>query len=317
MRFGFYLPTRGATSTPDALGALVQHAEAVGFSSTMIGDHVVFPTTVNSVYPYTASGVFPGGGDALDMFALMTYVGARTTRMRVVSSVLIVPQRNPLVTAKTIATIDVLTGGRVTVGIGVGWMREEFEALGVHWYDRRGAVTDEFLRIFKQVWTTPESSFTGEFYSFKNLRCLPLPVQKPHPPIWVGGSSKPALRRAARFGDGWHPVGANPGVPLPPGELVVMRDELFRMAEAQGRDPKSITISYKVPVSDPTLLTYYAKGAKRPPFQGSPEQVVEDIAVFARLGVTEVIFDVRRENLAESLERIDRFGDVIRLAKDL
>ena len=317
MRFGFYLPTRGPTSTPVALTKLVQRAEAVGFSSTMIGDHVVFPVAVKSPYPSTASKVFPGGGDALDIFSLMTFVGSRTTTLRLVSSVLVVPQRNPLVMAKTLATIDLLTDGRVTVGIGVGWMREEFEALGVPWFDRRGAVTDEYLRIFKLLWTTPEASYSGEFYRFDTLRCLPLPVQKPHPPIWVGGNSKAALRRTARFGDGWHPVGANPGLPLPPDELVAMRDVLFGMAEAEGRDPKSIVISYKVPVSDPTLHAYYAKGAARPPFQGSASQILDDIAMYARLGVSEIIFDVRQETLDASLEHIDRFGEVIRQARDI
>lgn len=317
MRFGFYLPTRGPTATPEGYTALVQAAEGAGFSSTMIGDHVVFPTTVESTYPYTASGVFPGGGDALEMFSLMMFVASRTSRLRIVSSVLIVPQRNPLVTAKTLATIDVLSGGRVTAGIGVGWMREEFEALGYSWFDRRGAVTNEFLRIWQLVWTTDPASFEGEFYRFKELRCLPMPVQKPHPPIWIGGSSKPALRRTARFGDGWHPVGANPRVPLPPEELVAMRDELFRMTEAEGRDPSAVTICYKVPVSDPTLHDYYAKGAERPPFSGSPGQVVEDIARYAKLGVHELVFDVRQNTLAASLERIERFGEVIRLAASL
>jgi probable F420-dependent oxidoreductase len=315
MRFGFYLPTRGPTSTPEGLTALVQRAEQLGFTSTMIGDHVVFPVTVQSPYPYTASGVFPGGGDALEQFTLMTFVAAKTSTLRLVSSVLIVPQRNPLVSAKTLATLDVLSGGRVTVGVGVGWMREEFEALGVDSFDRRGSVTDEYLRIFKLLWTTSPASYSGEFYRFEALRCLPLPVQKPHPPIWIGGSSRPALRRTARFGDGWHPVGANPGVPLPPEELVAMRDELFRMVDAEGRDPQAISVCYKVPVSDPTLHDFYARSAERPPFSGSPEQVVEDIEAYAKIGVHELVFDVRRPSLDESLERMERFGEVIRLAK--
>jgi probable F420-dependent oxidoreductase len=310
MRYGFYLPTRGHTATPEAIEALVRRGEALGFSSTMIADHVVFPVTITSRYPYTVSGAFPGGGDALEQLALMAFVAGKSTTLRLVTSVMILPHRNPVVTAKALATIDVLSGGRVTVGVGVGWLREEFQALGAPDFDRRGAVSDEYLRIFKTLWTESPASFSGQFYRFEAIRCLPLPVQKPHPPIWVGGHSKVALRRAARFGDGWHPVGANPAVPLRPAELRASLDELYRLTEAEGRDPKALTISYKAPVYDPTQSSL--GGADRRPFTGSPEQTAEDIATFARLGVSELIFDFRSESLAESLERMERFGAVIR-----
>ena len=317
MEFGFYLPTRGPTCQAEPLTALVQQAEQFGFTSTMVGDHIVFPVTVNSPYPYTANGVFPGGGDALEQMSLIAFLAARTRTLRLVTSILIVPQRNPLLAAKTIATIDVLSGGRIGVGVGLGWMREEFEALGVDIFDRRGSVTDEYLRIFKLLWTQDPVSFSGRFYSFKDLHCMPHPVQKPHPPILVGGSSKAALRRAARFGDGWHPVGANPGVPLGPDELLASRDELYRLAEAEGRDPQSITISYKVPVSDPTLLAYYASRKERVPFSGSAAEIAGDVAKFAGMGVRELIFDFRSEVLAQSLERMERFGEVIRMTRAL
>jgi probable F420-dependent oxidoreductase len=183
MRYGFYLPTRGQTATPEALEALVQRGEALGFTSVMIADHLVFPVTIKSKYPYTVSGAFPGQGDVLDQLSLMAFVAAKTSRLRLVSSVMIVPYRNPVLTAKALATIDVLSKGRVTVGVGVGWMREEFEALGAPDFDRRGAVTDEYLRIFKTLWTESPASFAGRFYRFDALRCQPQPVQKPHPPI--------------------------------------------------------------------------------------------------------------------------------------
>src|SRR5437762_6815193 len=200
MRYGFSMPTRGATAQPDALETLVARGEALGFSSTMIADHVVFPVKIQSKYPYTADGRFPGHGDALEQLSLMAFVAAKTRGLRLVTSVMILPYRNPVLTAKALATIDVLSKGRVTVGVGVGWMREEFEALGAPDFDRRGAVTDEYLRIFKTLWTESPASFAGRFYRFDALRCQPQPVQKPHPPIWVGGHSKPALRRAARLG---------------------------------------------------------------------------------------------------------------------
>jgi probable F420-dependent oxidoreductase len=223
---------------------------------------------------------------------------------------MIVPYRNPVLTAKALATIDVLSKGRVTLGVGVGWMREEFEALGAAEFDRRGAVTDEYLRIFKTLWTQSPASFSGRFYRFDALHCRPQPVQKPHPPIWIGGHSKAALRRAARLGDGWHPVGANPAVPLPPSELGLLLDELRRLTEAEGRDPRSLTISYKAPVYD--VRQRELSGGERRPFSGSPAQVQDDIAAFARLGVSEIVFDFRSENLAESLERMESFGPVVR-----
>src|SRR5213596_621433 len=135
-------------------------ARPLGFASVMIADHLVFPVTIKSKYPYTVTGVFPGQGDVLDQLSLMAFVAAKTERLRLVTSVMIVPYRNPVLTAKALATIDVLSKGRVTLGVGVGWMREEFEALGAPEFDRRGAVTDEYLRVFKTLWTESPASFS-------------------------------------------------------------------------------------------------------------------------------------------------------------
>ena len=305
MRYGFYLPTRGRTATPEDLEALVRRGEALGFASVMIADHIVFPVTIKSRYPYTVDGAFPGQGDTLEQLALMAFIAGKTERLRLVTSVMILPYRNPVATAKTLATIDVLSRGRVTVGVGVGWLREEFEALGAPDFDRRGAVSDEYLRIFKTLWTQSPASFSGEFYRFESIKCLPQPVQKPHPPIWIGGHSRAALRRAARLGDGWHPVGANPAVPLGPQELRASLDELARLTDEQGRDPRTLTISYKAPVYDTDKPI---AGTDRRPFAGSAEQIRDDIETFARLGVSELIFDFRSESQSESLDRMERFA---------
>jgi probable F420-dependent oxidoreductase len=312
MRYGFYLPTRGQTATPEALETLVEQAEALGFSSVMIADHVVFPVTIDSKYPYTVTGAFPGQGDTLEQLSLMAFIAGKTRTLRLVSSVMIVPHRNPVVTAKMLATIDVLSHGRVTIGVGVGWLREEFQALGAPDFDRRGAVSDEYIRIMKTLWTECPASFAGQFYRFEAVRCLPAPVQKPHPPIWVGGHSPAALRRVARLGDGWHPVGANPAVPLRAPELSAALAELRRLTEAEGRDPSRLTISYKAPVYDPAQPLDERTGERRP-FSGSPGEVENDIATFAGLGVSEIIFDFRSERLDESLERMERFAPMIRV----
>jgi probable F420-dependent oxidoreductase len=280
----------------------------------MIADHIVLPVEIRSKYPYTLDGAFPGQGDAMDQLALMAYIAGKTTRLRLVSSVMILPHRNPVVTAKVLATIDVLSSGRVTVGVGVGWLREEFEALDAPDFDRRGAVSDEYIRIFKTLWTRSPASFEGQFYSFKAIRFLPQPVQKPHPPIWIGGHSRAALRRVAKLGDGWHPVGGTAAVPLTPKEFQASIEELHRLTEAEGRDPRTLAISYKAPIYDVgRAMTGMAAGTRRP-FSGTTADVVEDIATYAGLGVSELIFDFRSETLAETLERMERFATAIKPA---
>jgi len=312
MRYGFYLPTRGPLATPESLEQLVQRAEALGFSSVVIADHIVQPVTIESKYPYTVSGAFSGTGDSLEQLALMAYIAAKTSKLRLITSVMIVPHRNPLVTAKSLATIDVLSGGRVTVGVGVGWLREEFAALHAPDFDRRGAVTNEYLRIFKTVWTQAPASFTGEFYAFGEIWCLPQPVQKPHPPIWIGGESPAAIRRAARYGDGWHPIGANPLYPLGPRELRAKLLELHRLAEAAGRDPSSLAISYKDPQFDVNSTTPepQADGQRRP-FSGPPEQILADIETYAALGVGELIVDFRGGSVEERVAGMQRFAELV------
>jgi probable F420-dependent oxidoreductase len=282
----------------------------------VVADHIVFPTVVRSRYPYTVSGEFPGEGDALELLPLMAFVAGVTNRLRIVSSVMIVPYRNPVVTAKMLATIDVLSRGRLTVGVGVGWLREEFEAVGAASFERRGAVTDEYVRIFKTLWTKSPASYAGEFYRFEGLQCLPQPLQKPHPPIWIGGHSGAALRRVARLGDGWHPVGANPAVPLPPAELRASLDELRRLTVAEGRDFSSLTISFKAPVYDATSGAAALPDGTRRPFSGTPAQIGEDIAAYGVLGVSELIFDFRSATPAEAIQRMERFaGEVLTRVK--
>lgn len=313
MRYGFYLPTRGPLATSSAVEALAQRGEALGFHSAVVADHIVLPVASTSTYPYTLGGRHPSEGDALEQLTLLAFVAAKTRSLRLVTSVMILPHRNPVVTAKSLATIDVLSEGRLTVGVGVGWLREEFEALDAPDFDRRGAVTDEYLRIVKTLWTRAPASFAGEFYRFDELWCLPQPVQQPHPPIWVGGHSRAALRRVARHGDGWHPVGANPAAPLRPHELRAKLSELYRLTEAERRDPASLTISYKAPLYDTSLTgtALVADGRERRPFSGTSEQIVDDIGTYAELGVSELILDFRGETLGESLGRMEHFATEI------
>jgi probable F420-dependent oxidoreductase len=308
MRYGFYLPTRGPLATRTGIAAIARAGEAAGFSSLMIGDHIVFPAESSSRYPYTVSGAHPSHGDAVEQLSVVSFVAGITERIRIATSVMILPYRNPVLMAKTLATADVLSEGRIIVGVGVGWLQEEFEALAAPPFARRGAVSDECLEIMIKLWTNSPASHAGSFYSFDAIRCEPAPVQRPHPPIWVGGHSQAALRRVAKYGNGWHPVGAIAAVPLPPAEMVVKLAELKRLTEAEGRDFATLTISYKAPLYD--AAPGEADGARRP-FSGSPEQIAEDIQVFAALGVHELIFDFRADTLSETTDRIFRFADTV------
>ena len=308
MLYGFSLPVRGNLANFDGITAIARLGERLGFTSATIADHVVFPTAVESQYPYDASGQHPSTGDAIEPLSLMAFVAGATTTLRLVTSVLILPHRNPVLAAKMIATIDVLSRGRVTLGIGVGWMREEFAALGAPDFDRRGAVSDEYLTIFKKLWSPGPVEHTGTYYSFAPLRCEPLPVQRPHPPIWVGGHSKAALRRTARHADGWHPLGTVATAELRPPEFAAMLDDLKRMTEAEGRDYSGITIAFvarlretPAPVDDPARM----------PFHGSADQLLEDVETYRRLGVSHLSFDFRAADLPRTLERMAWFASEV------
>jgi probable F420-dependent oxidoreductase len=305
VRYGFYLPTRGPLATRDGVLALAREGERLGLHSAMIADHIVFPVSSESEYPYTLDGKHPSGGDALETFSILGVVAGATERLRLVTSVLVLPYRNPVLTAKMVASLDVLSGGRVTLGVGVGWLKEEFDALRSPDFDKRGAVTDEWIAIFKRLWTQSPASFNGKFYSFSDIRGEPLPLQKPHPPIWVGGHSPAALRRTARHGDGWHPVGAVAASPLPPHEMRAHLATLKRLCDAEGRDFAALTISYKAPLYDTAIPD---RDGERRSFSGTAGQIAEDIRSFAAIGVHELIFDFRGQSLAGSVERLQRFA---------
>ena len=313
MRYGFYLPTRGPTATRESILKLAREGERLGLHSAMIADHIVFPVESDSAYPYTVDGKHPGTGDALETFSILGVVAGATEKLRLVTSVLVLPYRNPVLTAKMVASLDIMSGGRLTLGVGVGWLKEEFEALDSPDFERRGAVTDEWIAIFKQLWAKSPASFDGTFYKYTDIRCEPFPLQKPHPPIWVGGHSKAALRRTARHGDGWHPVGAIAASPLPPQEMKAHLQTLKQMTEAEGRDFSKLTISYKAPLYDTGIPD---RDGGRRSFSGSADDIAGDIRSFAAIGVHELIFDFRGNSIADSIERLQRFAaEVIPLVR--
>lgn len=306
MRFGFYLPTRGPLATRSQLKTFLETGESLGFASVMVADHIVVPAKIDSAYPYTVKGNFLSKGECMEQLTLMAFVAGVTEKLRIVSSVMIVPHRNPIMTAKSIATTDVLSEGRVTVGVGVGWMEEEFQALDAPDFKRRGASTDEYIDIWKRLWTGEAVSYKGEFYGFDEIYCQPPPVQAPHPPIWIGGHSGPALRRVAKLGDGWHPVGATAASPLPPQEMRQKLARLRELTEAQGRDFDALTISYKAPFYDGGQPP---EGEDRRLFTGGAQAALDDIHEMADVGVHELVFDFRGEDLDKSLGAMRAFAE--------
>jgi probable F420-dependent oxidoreductase len=313
MKYGFTMPGRGPLATPERLGIIARKGEEFGFDALLTGDHILVPKNISSPYPYTEGGEFPGSssGESMEQITLLSYIAGQTSKIRLVTSVLIVPHRNPLIAAKSLATLDVLSGGRLVVGVGVGWMREEFEALGLPPFEERGAVTDEYIRAFKVLWTEDDPHFEGKYISFDDITFLPKPVQKPHPPIWVGGESRPALRRTAELADGWYPLGSNPTFPMgTPDELKAGLDRLAQYAQRFDRDPKTIETIYRTHQFE---LTKDAGGADRLPFVGDADQIAGDIRRYQDMGVTTMVWDFLRQtdDLDQMLGLMEDFSNQV------
>jgi probable F420-dependent oxidoreductase len=302
MDFGLHLPASSATVMAEDLVCFAQQAEALGFYCLTVADHVIVPKNISVPYPYTVDGKYPGTGYHLETLMTMGFLAGTTKRIRFITSVMILPYRNPIVTAKMLASLDVLSGGRVIVGAGVGWMKEEFETIRTEPFEERGKVTDEYIAAFRELWTSDNPSFSGKYCSFSNILFLPKPVQKPTIPIWIGGHSKQAIRRAARLGDGWHPIGGVPTIPLEPEDIARDMSMLREYAAKAGRDPKNIRVALKGSLFD---REKQITPGKRRRFIGNAEEVASDIRDYRAVGVDTMIFDVRQPSIAETLERME------------
>jgi probable F420-dependent oxidoreductase len=314
VEFGFSLPGRGPLAGIDVVLKLAEKADALRFDSLFVTDHIVMPaSSAKSVYPYTTSGQFPGGlaQDYLEPLATLSHLAHATKRAKLGISVLVIPYRNPLLAAKMLATIDVLSKGRVILGAGVGWLREEFEALGAPPFEERGAVTEEYIKLMRAAWTTDPVSFEGKHYSVRDVHVLPKPVQRGGIPVWIGGHTGAAVRRAGAIGDGWHPIGMRPPAMLGPEEYAAKVEELRASARRAGRDPKSITLTIRVPMEVRSKNTKAAAG-DRPPFQGTAEEIAADIRRYQALGVSHFVFDHTVQELRAVLANMERFANDVR-----
>ena len=210
MKFDLWMPTASPMATAELLDAVAHEAEARDIATIWVGEHVVLFSDYASHYPYADDGRIPAprGSGLLEPLLTLTYLAARTSSVRLGTAMLLLPQRNPVYVAKEVATLDWLSGGRVDLGIGVGWLKEEFDALNTPW-PQRGKRTDEYLEVLRTLWCDPTSTFHGESYELPDCEMYPKPVQQAHPPIHIGGETPAALRRAARHG-GWHTFNRSP-----------------------------------------------------------------------------------------------------------
>src|SRR5262249_39419854 len=250
----------GFEASPEAIVAAAKKAEEVGFDAIFVNHHILVGDDARST-PWT---------NVYDPFAAMPSIDAHPSRIGVGVSVLIMPYRNPIATAKALATLDRMSGGRVTVGVGVGWNEAEFAALGVP-FRERGARTDEYLRLWRACWAPGKVSFAGKFTAFGNMHVNPKPVQQPHPPIWIGGASAAPRRRAVGFGAVWQPT------PLPVAQLVERQAALRKACEAIGCAPIPTRMSFRVEFS-PITRNAPPAGKERPAGHGTAAEVADDLA---------------------------------------
>lgn len=296
MKFGIVIPLHRDTDAMVNL-ELAKNAEMLGFDSVWISDHVILPAK----YQERFSKIL------YDPFVILASIAAKTKKISLGTSVIIVPYRNPIVVAKMVSTIDVLSDGRVIVGVGPGWMEEEFDVLGIP-YNERGIRTDEYINIFKELWERDEPRFEGEFYSFSEIKFYPKPVQKPHPPIWVGGISKRAIARAVELGNGWHPVW------LSPDQMEEKIGYLKRVAGEKKRNLDNFVFSIRnrlrilktAEVKKPDFTE--SRGQYTFSFHGTKEEIIDKIRQFESVGVSHIIFDLDVENDDEMFNTIEKFS---------
>ena len=302
MRIG--LGTPNLTSGPD-LRSFVQRAEQLGFESVLVGDHIVLPTQGTSQYPYTADGSFSRAAEDpfLETMTMLGYLAACSETIRLGSTVIILPYRNPVVQAKMFASLDVLSNGRMICGVGVGWLEKEFDILGTP-YAERGPMSDEFLQIFKTLWTEPQPEFHGRYYQLDGIAFYPKPVQKPHIPIWVGGHTRAALRRTAKYGDCWHTTRQTP-------EFVAeCLPYLRQQTERAGRDPNTVSVSLKrslhfTDMGIPDGSGVVTNGAVVAP----TEDVVDDLYRCREIGIDQLTYDFRVKGLDDNVRVMEHLAE--------
>jgi probable F420-dependent oxidoreductase len=282
---GFPETGRGALACID----LARHAERLGFDSVWVTDHVVLPLDRKTPYPHNASGLFPytWEQDIFEPITLMAALATATERVEIGVSVLVIPYRHPLLTAKMLATADQLSQGRIILGAGVGWLRDEFEALGLpeEVYEHRGTVTVDYLRAMQSAWTAPGgASHKGPFVEFSDIGTRPLPFRRPHPPTWIGGQGERALKRTVDLGQGYLAISSNPA------DMARDTSRLRALCEEAEREPGSLEVGH----IDGLILADDSVEADGASLVGSNTKILDELSAYADSGLTHLIAGISR-----------------------
>lgn len=299
-RFGVLLPNLGGFPDPARIEPFALRMEELGYEALFAGDHVALPVLPESRYVGSSTGVaeFTAETDIYEALTLITYLAGVTRRVRLGIAVQILPYRNPVLNAKMLTTLDVLSGGRTLLGVGVGWCEEEFAALGADFHVR-GAVVDEQIAIFKQATSGEEISFQGRHYTVSGTKLLPRPLQRPHPPLLIGGISAAARRRAALLGDGWYPIR------LAPEAVAAGREEILARRAAAGLTLEGYSVTIGIPVHfgpEPLPAAFSAA------LQGSEEEMSARIAAYVEAGVDRFVVRSSSNELGRASDDMERFA---------
>jgi probable F420-dependent oxidoreductase len=299
MKVGFGLPNIGPLGSAESVKKVAQRAEELGYDSLWTIERVLWPVKPQTPYPVTPDGSLPEGyKHSLDPLDTLTFAAAFTKKIALGTSVLDIPYYNPVMLARRLTTIDIFSGGRLRVGLGLGWSKDEMDATNANMKDR-GARADEFLQVLKAVWTTDPAEFRGKFFNLPKSYISQKPVQKPHPPIYMAAFAPPALKRLATLANGWNPVA------IPVEGMKQMFASIQQMAREAGRDPSKLAMVVRANLH----VTEKPLGGDRPVFVGSFEQIKEDVTRSREIGAHEVIFDVTFEtqSLEEWLRLMEKY----------
>lgn len=305
MRIGFALPQIGPIGGPDSITRVARHAEELGFDSLWVLDRLLYPVNPRVPYPIGDGSLPIAYKRVLDPIEMLTFAAAKTERVALGTSVLNIPWYNPVLLARRLATLDVLSGGRLRLGFGIGWSPDEYEAAGASW-GTRGKSADERVSALKAIWTKDPVEFEGTDYKLAKSFISLKPIQKPHPPIYMAAYTPGAMKRVAREANGWFPV----GIPLT--AVGPMFEQLKGMAQQVGRDPKSLQLVVRGNLE----FMPSATSKERPDFTGTPDQIATDFEAVKNLGASELVCDVQFSPGIETVEDIlRRMDDVRRMAK--
>jgi probable F420-dependent oxidoreductase len=310
MKFGVFLPISGRAASRKTLMQAARQAESLGYDSVWAADRIIIPWKINTAYPYSKEATFivPPDRPFLEPLTCLAFLAGGTEKIQLGMSVMVLPYRHPLYWAKIATTIDHLSAGRLIMGVGVGWMQEEFAAMGVP-FEERGKISDEQLRLVKQLWQDEHVTFQGAHYRFEEIAFSPKPYQKPRIPIWVGGEGIHAQRRAGTYGDGWFPY----FVRITPEELARRFDNVRRSARGVGRIPDEVTFACCRPIE----LTAKEVPQEADYLKGTSAQITEALKKFQHIGVLHLGLQFMIPHWPERQEQIERFAkEVLPAFKD-